>query len=219
MLFMTWKLKASPKTKMKGVPSCLQNEPNPWTWRSQINRHTAENQAVLYYSNESLKQKGSSLHLKLVNTSGSSDQNLGNYEKCAHSLCPARTHTNISKWEKSSFLLLPTCKLNFPEDDLLTTLVSLYFKHMNLHLPLFHRPRFEKSIADGLHRENTSFGLLVLLVCAVASRLLDDPRTLTHISEPQSAGWKWFNQAVSVHKAVLSPTSLYDLQFYPVCGT
>ncbi|KAF5342022.1 hypothetical protein D9611_002055 [Ephemerocybe angulata] len=103
----------------------------------------------------------------------------------------------------------------FPEPDLVTALIDIYFQHVNLYLPLLHRPTFEKLVADGCHYENDSFASTLLLVCAIGARFSDDPRVLLD-GEPSShsAGWKWFEQVQMVKKSLLAPPSLYDLQFY-----
>ena len=59
----------------------------------------------------------------------------------------------------------------FPPPDLLNTLISLYFAHMNDLLPLLHRPTFEQSVREGLHLRDEGFGSTVLLV-AVSPLLL-----------------------------------------------
>lgn len=103
----------------------------------------------------------------------------------------------------------------FPEDDLMTDLVDLYFTKINLFLPLLHRPSFERSIAEGLHLNDDGFGGTVLLVCANGSRFSEDRRVVLEGEESfHSAGWKWFEQVHVVKKSLLSPPSLHDLQYY-----
>lgn len=105
----------------------------------------------------------------------------------------------------------------FPEQDLLASLIDLYFKHSNLYIPLLHRPTFEKSVAQGLHLQNDTFGATVLLVCAVGSRYSDDPRILLDgVDSFHSCGWKWFDQVQMVKKSLLTAPTLYDLQYYCV---
>jgi hypothetical protein len=58
----------------------------------------------------------------------------------------------------------------FPPQDLLNSLVSVYFKRINIVMCLLHRPTFERSIAAGLHLIDPGFGAVVLAVCALASR-------------------------------------------------
>jgi hypothetical protein len=99
----------------------------------------------------------------------------------------------------------------------MTELIDLYFTHMNLFMPLLHRPTFEKGLADGYHRESRGFGATVLLVCAIASRYSTDPRVfLPEANSEHSAGWKWFDQVQLVRRSRLAPPSLYDLQKYSV---
>lgn len=72
----------------------------------------------------------------------------------------------------------------------MTSLLNLYFEHVNLFAPLLHRPTFGKGIASKLHTKNASFGGVVLLVCALGARLSDDPRVLEDGTQSTlSAGW------------------------------
>ncbi|KAJ7080226.1 hypothetical protein C8R44DRAFT_895445 [Mycena epipterygia] len=82
----------------------------------------------------------------------------------------------------------------FPESDLLSALIALYFDHVNLYYPLLHRPTFERSIADGLHTRDGSFGAVVLLVCAIASGFSDDVRVCPPGAELLRVGWQYFDQ-------------------------
>ncbi|RDB28769.1 Activator of stress genes 1 [Hypsizygus marmoreus] len=120
----------------------------------------------------------------------------------------------ISSWEQTA---QPDQKPTyiFPEEDLMLSLIDLYFEHTNLYLPLLHRPTFDKAVAAGLHLRDDSFGATLLLVCANGSRNSDDPRILADgVDSYHSAGWKWFNQVHLLKNSLLSPPSLYDLQFY-----
>ncbi|KAJ7599306.1 fungal-specific transcription factor domain-containing protein [Mycena floridula] len=119
-------------------------------------------------------------------------------------------------WETSRFQRRPN--YDFPSDDLMTSLVDLFFHHLNSCLPLLHRPTFERSIAQGLHLDTSSkFGTVVCLVCAVGSRWSDDPRVLSKGHESHfSSGWKWY-AAVRPYlygflESYTQPPSLYDLQ-------
>ncbi|KAL0564764.1 Gypsy retrotransposon integrase-like protein 1 [Marasmius crinis-equi] len=106
----------------------------------------------------------------------------------------------------------------FPEQDLLDELVQLYFKHINLFIPLLHKPTFCRQLEEKLHLREEGFAAVVLLVCANASRYSNDPRVrLDGVDSWLSSGWKWFDQVQLVRKSLLSPPSLYDLQFY--CGS
>lgn len=109
----------------------------------------------------------------------------------------------------------PEPHYQFPDPDLLASLVVLYFENMNSFLPLLHRPMFEKSLAGGLHLRDDGFGAVVLLVTAVGARFSDDPRVaLPGTDAMHSAGWAWFNQVQMVRRSLFSPPSLYDLQIY-----
>lgn len=109
----------------------------------------------------------------------------------------------------------PEPHYRFPDPDLLTSLVDLYFANTNTFLPLLHQPMFEKSLSDNLHRRDDGFGAVVLLVAAVGARFSDDPRVaLPGTDAMHSAGWAWFNQVQMVRRSLFSPPSLYDLQIY-----
>ncbi|KAG6836325.1 hypothetical protein H0H93_009118, partial [Arthromyces matolae] len=101
--------------------------------------------------------------------------------------------------------------------DLMIELIDLYFLNANLFLPLLHRPTFEKALAERLHLHDEGFAAVLLLVCAVASRYSDDPRTLIDgVRQKASAGWKWYHQVQSSKKNLLAFPLLYDLQYYCV---
>ncbi|KAJ7631671.1 fungal-specific transcription factor domain-containing protein [Mycena polygramma] len=107
----------------------------------------------------------------------------------------------------------------FPDDDLLQTLIDLYFEQLNPILFLLHPPTFRASVANGEHLRDPHFGAVVLAVCALASRPSDDPRVLMTADAPRhSAGWKWFNQTRPL-ELITSPEpsgsksrALYNLQ-------
>ncbi|EIN10080.1 hypothetical protein PUNSTDRAFT_102078 [Punctularia strigosozonata HHB-11173 SS5] len=100
--------------------------------------------------------------------------------------------------------------------DLLLTLVDHYFAETNNFLPILHRPSFERDVTDGLHLRDNGFGAVVLLVCAIGSRYVDDLRVLLDESSTYSAGWPWYNQVQMVRKSSLVPPRLYDVQQYCV---
>ncbi|KAE9391094.1 hypothetical protein BT96DRAFT_320482 [Gymnopus androsaceus JB14] len=103
--------------------------------------------------------------------------------------------------------------LTFPEDDLLRSLCDLYFSHVHPYIPLMHQVQFERAISDGLHLQDRKFGLVVLCVCAVASRFSDDPRNLVDgTNNEHSLGWRWYEQTSFLRGSFLEPPSLYDLQ-------
>ena len=107
----------------------------------------------------------------------------------------------------------------FPEPDLMTSLIDLYFTVRNVFLPLLHRPTFEREIAEGKHLWHVGFGGTVLLVCALASRISNDPRViLPETGTARSSGWKYFEQVHTIRSYYLASPSLYDLQNYCVSG-
>jgi hypothetical protein len=94
------------------------------------------------------------------------------------------------------------------------SLIELYFAHQNVFLPLFHRPTFEKSVADGLHLSDEHFAEKLLLVCAIASRYSDDPRVLLDdMPARESCGWKWFSQVEVSRYSLLKVPSTDSMQF------
>ncbi|KAJ6504929.1 fungal-specific transcription factor domain-containing protein [Mycena vulgaris] len=102
----------------------------------------------------------------------------------------------------------------FPDADLLSALIDLYFTTTNLYYPLLHRPTFERSIEEGLHSRDTSFGAVVLLVCAIGSRFSDDPRVCGPGAEPLRCGWQYFEQLPhGINHLFVRPT-VYHLQYY-----
>ncbi|KAF7315466.1 Zn(2)-C6 fungal-type domain-containing protein [Mycena indigotica] len=101
----------------------------------------------------------------------------------------------------------------FPEDDLLHSLMSLYFFHCHPFIPLLHRQTFEKAVADGLHLRNSRFGATLLLVCAMGSRYSNDPRVILEGTNSElSCGWKWAGQIRLVRQSFSTTPSLYDVQ-------
>ena len=103
----------------------------------------------------------------------------------------------------------------FPPDDLLWSLVDIYFERVNILVPLLHRPTFERLIGEKYHFKDHMMASLLLLVCAVSSRYSDDPRVLFEGEESkQSSGWKWVHQVMDTRncKPLVGAPSLYDLQ-------
>ncbi|KAJ7188030.1 fungal-specific transcription factor domain-containing protein [Mycena filopes] len=101
----------------------------------------------------------------------------------------------------------------FPEQDLMDSLMSLYFFHVHPLFPLLHRQSFEKSVAEGTHLRNSRFGATLLLVCSLASRYSSDPRVLLDGTNVEhSSGWKWAGQIRLVRQSFATTPSLYDVQ-------
>ncbi|KAJ8455209.1 hypothetical protein ONZ45_g19013 [Pleurotus djamor] len=104
----------------------------------------------------------------------------------------------------------------FPDDDLMPTLIDNFFEQYNTFYPILHRPTFETSVKDNLHLTQRAFGGIVLLVCAIGSRHCNDPRVLLDGVDDsnQSHGWRYFSQISFVCNTVLFTPTLYDLQTY-----
>ncbi|KAJ7690350.1 fungal-specific transcription factor domain-containing protein [Mycena rosella] len=113
-------------------------------------------------------------------------------------------------WEK---LVIDVPQQIFPENDLVTSLVNLYFEQINPMLGILHFPSFCQSIKEGLHFRDQDFGAVVLGVCALASRSSDDPRVLLEgVNSQHSAGWKWFRQVRPLRASFSPEPSLLQLQ-------
>ncbi|KAJ7367662.1 fungal-specific transcription factor domain-containing protein [Mycena albidolilacea] len=117
---------------------------------------------------------------------------------------------NMPPWE---VFTLEVPRQVFPEDDLLQSLVTIYFEQINPILGILHFPTFQQSISDGLHLRDREFGAVVLAVCSLASRNSDDPRVFIEgTNSEHSCGWKWFRQARPFCAPFSRGTSLYQLQ-------
>ncbi|KAF8994383.1 fungal-specific transcription factor domain-containing protein [Cyathus striatus] len=117
-------------------------------------------------------------------------------------------------WEKD--FIRPAVNYTFPPSGLIPKLIDAYFEHVNLFYPLLHRPTFDRNVKDGLHLRDEGFGGVLLLVCAVGSRYMEqiDEQALTESDSRLSVGWKWYNQVQVVKQCLLDPPTLYDLQSY-----
>jgi hypothetical protein len=88
----------------------------------------------------------------------------------------------------------------FPSPGLAEELIHLYFTHVNVVYPLFHRPTFYDHWNEGLQHRDICFTSVCMLVFAVASRWSTDPRVLgeSDPTEPgerpryRKAGWHYF---------------------------
>ncbi|KAJ4490586.1 fungal-specific transcription factor domain-containing protein [Lentinula aciculospora] len=123
-------------------------------------------------------------------------------------------------WTRASWHRFPPEPVDppyiFPEPDLLRTLLNLYFDKHHPVYPLLHRSSFERHVyIENLHLTDQRLGAVVLAVCALGSRLTDDPRTFyTGSQDLRSAGWKYFGQIRLVRTNFTEPLSLYDVQLY-----
>ena len=116
-----------------------------------------------------------------------------------------------------AYALTPEPALIYPEDDLLRSLVDLYFERINSVLPVLHKPSFMKSLNAGQHIWDASYGATVLLVCAIGARYSQDPRaTVANDTSGLSAGWQYFCQVPLHRKSMFYKSTIYDLQYYCV---
>ncbi|KAK7461118.1 Gypsy retrotransposon integrase-like protein 1 [Stygiomarasmius scandens] len=96
--------------------------------------------------------------------------------------------------------------LEFPPNDLLLSLVDLYFQNVNFITPFLHRPTFDRLIASNAHMHQYDFGALLLAVCAMGSRYSDDPRVFADDSNSElSIGWRYMGQVRSLPLTLTIP--------------
>ncbi|KAJ7447187.1 fungal-specific transcription factor domain-containing protein [Mycena latifolia] len=113
-------------------------------------------------------------------------------------------------WEK---LVIETPQHIFPENDLLKSLIKIYFEQINPIIGILHFPSFRQSVAEGLHFRDQHFGAVVLAVCSLASRTSEDPRVLLDgVNSEHSCGWKWFRQVRPLRTSFSPYPSLRQLQ-------
>ncbi|KIY44463.1 hypothetical protein FISHEDRAFT_26436, partial [Fistulina hepatica ATCC 64428] len=125
----------------------------------------------------------------------------------------------LEPWEMNSFYADEHVNFQFPDFDLVASLIGLYFKHINTSIPILHRPTFEKSVFEGLHLRNHFFGATLLLVCSLGSRYSDDPRTIPEGCQDRlAAGYHWFDQISWLRKSLFVPPSLYEVQMYALAA-
>ncbi|KAJ7144802.1 fungal-specific transcription factor domain-containing protein [Mycena crocata] len=128
----------------------------------------------------------------------------------------------VQPWER---LIIEPSQHLFPENDLLESLVKIYFDQINPIIGVLHSPSFHKSFTDGLHFDDPDFGAIVLAVCSLASRYSDDPRVfLDGTDSEHSCGWKWFRQVRPLRASFSPEPSLQQLQVVCLsvlylCGT
>ncbi|KAJ4467872.1 fungal-specific transcription factor domain-containing protein [Lentinula aciculospora] len=132
-------------------------------------------------------------------------------------------------WTIHPWQILPkddTPPFIFPDADLIDSLVSLYFSHINAYFLILHEPSFFRSVAQDLHHKDRHFGALVLAVCALGARFSDDGRIYedgvganynmgsTRGASEQSIGWKWIRQIQPVRRTFTAPPCIYEIQLY-----
>ncbi|VDC03048.1 unnamed protein product [Peniophora sp. CBMAI 1063] len=122
----------------------------------------------------------------------------------------------LHPWERTRFSQEQKSPFVFPDADLMAKLIAEFFRLSHKLCPVLHRQTFEAHVAEGKHLREEGFGCVVLLVCALGARFVDDPRVfLNHPDKPahpHSAGWLWFNQVQLVRNVALADPTLHDLQ-------
>ncbi|KAJ6515345.1 fungal-specific transcription factor domain-containing protein [Mycena sanguinolenta] len=112
-------------------------------------------------------------------------------------------------WEKEAYDR--RTRYVYPADDLIASLLELYFVNFHPTFPILHRPSFERAVAAGVHLTDQEFGGTLLAVLAVASRYSNDPRVYVD-SNPLSAGWEFADQVQ--HLRPLSNPTIHETQIY-----
>ncbi|KAJ7843127.1 fungal-specific transcription factor domain-containing protein [Mycena olivaceomarginata] len=120
---------------------------------------------------------------------------------------------HMRPWEKEPHEEQP--RYVYPDQDLIASLIHLYFETVQPTMPLLHRPSFERSVAEGLHLHDHGFGATLLAVLAIGSRYSDDPRVFVPGSNSSlSCGWNFFNQVQVIRKSLFDEPSIYEVQLY-----
>ncbi|KAJ7745801.1 fungal-specific transcription factor domain-containing protein [Mycena maculata] len=118
---------------------------------------------------------------------------------------------NIKPWLEG----YPIRTYEFPEDDLIGSLISCYFENVNIFFPILHRPTFENAVTTNMQMRNGGFAETLLLVCALGAWYSEDPRVhLPAVNKCGTAGWKWFDQVDLAGNSLRGQPTLYDLQSY-----
>ncbi|KAF7296087.1 Fungal-trans domain-containing protein [Mycena kentingensis (nom. inval.)] len=118
---------------------------------------------------------------------------------------------SVRAWEMPQEIYVPQI---FPDPDLFDALIDLYFCHINPIVYVLHEKTFRNDVSIGLHLVDQQFGAVVLGVCAVGSKLSDDPRVLLDGTngDLHSAGWQWWSQVRPIPVSFVESASLYQLQ-------
>ncbi|KAJ7745792.1 fungal-specific transcription factor domain-containing protein [Mycena maculata] len=133
-------------------------------------------------------------------------------------LNPSRGSVAAKPWNIRPWVdVYPLRTYEFPEDDLMISLMSLYFDNVNIFFPILHRPTFEKALVNNTYLRDDGFAGTLLLVCALGAWYSEDPRV--HLSAVTNstcgtAGWKWFDQVDLAANSLRGQPTLYDLQSY-----
>ncbi|KAF7355872.1 Zn(2)-C6 fungal-type domain-containing protein [Mycena venus] len=128
-------------------------------------------------------------------------------------ICRGPKHTTARPWTAKPWQnpsVTPHHDLIFPDDYLMESLISHYFAHVNLFLPVLHRPLFLESTQQKLHLNHYGFASILLLVCALGSLYLTDASA----EDRQHLAWQWYDQVELCGHSLRQQPTLYDLQAY-----
>ncbi|KAF8512070.1 fungal-specific transcription factor domain-containing protein [Gautieria morchelliformis] len=134
----------------------------------------------------------------------------------------AHAHAYYLERALNLFFQGPIPEFKFPPEDLMDSLISLYFDKLHWIFPVLHIPTFHSHYRCKLHIRNHRFAIILLLVCAVGSRYSSDPRVLPTCAEleKESEEERWLQAGLDYYAQVFpylgrSPVyapSLFDLQ-------
>lgn len=109
----------------------------------------------------------------------------------------------------------PSQAAPFPPNDLIRSLIDLYWRHVALTFPVLEHDEFEEHYRRGLHYKSRQFEAVVLLVCAIGARYSDDPRVSSNSGRTPNDGWRHFLRGKDWMQA-LTPSTLSELQVFAV---
>ncbi|KAK7054005.1 fungal-trans domain-containing protein [Favolaschia claudopus] len=121
---------------------------------------------------------------------------------------------DTSQWEKDAYDRRP--RYVYPADDLVASLLALYWENIHPIFPILHKSSFMRSVSDGLHLTDMEFGGTLLSVLAVASWYSSDPRVFVVGDSGCSAGWEFANQVQNLRLA--SKRTIYEIYTYFLLG-
>lgn len=100
---------------------------------------------------------------------------------------------------------------DFPEEDLLSSLVDIYFRHVNRLFPVLHESSFRSRVSLRLYERDRRFGHLLLSVLSVASLYSTDSRVFEDVDGISVPGHRFFKRVKDWNKTLAVP-HLSDLQ-------
>ncbi|KAF7299169.1 Zn(2)-C6 fungal-type domain-containing protein [Mycena indigotica] len=117
---------------------------------------------------------------------------------------------DVLPWERDAYE--QQTNYVYPDSDLISSLLFLYFENVHPTIPVLHQPSFERSVKENLYLRDPQFGGTLLVVLAIGSRYSDDPRVFVDGKSTLSSGWRFIKQLPVVRKW-FEPT-VDEIQFY-----